>query len=392
MKKSTRRRLVSVAIVLVLALLLACSLMALRMSSDEKEAYRIELLRQEELMSQLSQEYESVQSHCEELETEIAELTDLGNGVQKHGQLAVQDGQLVSESGEHVVLNGFSSHGLTWFPRFTNAAALATTKEYGANVFRVAMYTDQNEGYAYMQEENKNFMYMAVENTLSQDMYAIIDWHVLRDETPMLHIDKAIEFFEEVSSRYSNQKGIIYEICNEPNHGTTWEEIVEYADVIIPIIRKNAPEAVILVGTPEYCSDLSGPMENPLKYDNILYSYHRYIDVSNDEQFVPGSIEDATDENLPIFVTEWGISYGELDDEHIDSPKDSNLNFDKAWGFVDYMEEHELSWCGWSLSNKPEAYSAILPQCTKLSGWTEEDMTPSGVFMMQALMKERISE
>lgn len=346
----------------------------MRDKKNQEEAYQVLLLEQEK-----------IQNENQSLKEKVAELTDPGYGVKAYGQLEVKNGQLVSEKGDKVLLRGLSSHGINWYPKYINAAGLATLKEYGANVFRIAMYTDQNGGYIYETEQNKTYLYIAIENVLSQDMYALVDWHVLRDENPLKYVEEAKVFFEEISSHYAENKGIIYEICNEPNGDTSWEDIYEYANQIIPIIRKNSPNAVIIVGTPDFSSQLIEPMEKPLEYDDIMYTYHKYIDVTKEEDNDFYQLNKAMEEEFPVFVTEWGISYGDRDDTNIKSYEDESLHMEAAYDFVKYLKENNISWCGWSLSNKAEAYSLVLGSCEKLSGWTKEDMTPSGFMMVQAL-------
>lgn len=42
---------------------------------------------------------------------------------------------------------------------------------------------------------------------------------------------------------------------------------------MIPVIRKYAENALIIVGTPNYSSNLNGALLNPLPYDNVMYAY-----------------------------------------------------------------------------------------------------------------------
>lgn len=354
-------------------------------NENQKEAYEGLLFELESTKQELETTNQELESENQVLKEKVAELTDPGYGIKAYGQLAVNNGQLVSENGEAVLLRGLSSHGINWYPKYINAAGLATLKEYGANVFRIAMYTDQNGGYVYEKEQNKTYLYIAIENVLSQDMYAIVDWHVLMDENPLRHMEEAKAFFEEISSHYAGNKGIIYEICNEPNGATSWEDIYAYANQIIPIIRKNSPDAVIIVGTPEFSSQLLEPMEKPLEYDNIMYTYHQYIDITERKEADYYQLSKAVEEKFPVFVSEWGISYGDRDDTNIHSYEDESLHMENAHEFLVYLKENNISWCGWSLSNKAEAYSLVLNSCNKLSGWTKEDMTPSGYMMTQAL-------
>ena len=43
-----------------------------------------------------------------------------------------------------------------------------------------------------------------------------------------------------------------------------------------PGIRKNSPDSVIVVGTPEYDRNLGSPLLCPLEYDNVMYVLHFY--------------------------------------------------------------------------------------------------------------------
>ncbi|MBR3188126.1 MAG: cellulase family glycosylhydrolase [Lachnospiraceae bacterium] len=79
---------------------------------------------------------------------------------------------------------------------------------------------------------------------------------MLEDADPNQHIDEAIDFFGLISAEYADVPNLIYEICNEPNGTTGWTDVSQYSDKVIPVIRKNSPDSVILVGTPEYDRNL----------------------------------------------------------------------------------------------------------------------------------------
>ena len=272
-----------------------------------------------------------------------------------------------------------STHGISWYPRYTNAAAIKSLKDVGANVIRLAVYSDQQDSYLYESEENMNYLYNAIENALVQNMYVIVDWHVLRDENPQVHKDNAIEFFTEITEHYGNNKGIIYEICNEPNGDTSWDDIYKYAQEVIPVIRENAPDSVIIVGTPDFSFDVEEVLDKPLSFENVMYAFHVYIDVTDKKVSSMNWLEDKLDLDIPIFVTEWGIT-----DEENEGGK---LYKDKAIAFMDMMKARGISWCNWSLSNKDEIYSMFKTECTKYSGWTEDDLTFSGSIVLEGLNK-----
>lgn len=53
--------------------------------------------------------------------------------------------------------------------------------------------------------------------------------------------------------------------------------------------------------------------------------------------------------------------------------------------FMDFLEEQGISWINWALSNKDESYSFLAPDCETLSGWTEEQLSPSGQYVISRL-------
>jgi endoglucanase len=309
--------------------------------------------------------------------------SEFNNGISKHGGLSVTNGALVDDEGEIFQLKGFSTHGLTWYPRYTNANAMATLKEYGANVFRLAVYSEVYVSDESSKKKTMDYTYLAIENALYSDMYIIVDWHILNDNNPLKYMEEAKGFFEEISSHYGDNYGIIYEICNEPNGDTSWSDIVQYANEIIPIIRNNAPSSVIIVGTPAYSSRVSDVLESPLSYDNIMYAYHEYLDISVDEEYDSYYLDKVKESGIPIFITEWGI---------VDNSEDNNNDGEELYSktaetFLEYLDDNKISWCNWSLSNKDEIHSVIKSDCDKYSGWEEEDFTFIGNIVIRALRK-----
>lgn len=298
--------------------------------------------------------------------------------VSANGALRVSGTVLVNARGEPFQLRGMSSHGLHWFPQFTSKESILDTKGRGANLFRLAMYADSSDGgYSESPEAAKNNMsllYEGLENTLATDMYAIVDWHLLKDANPLHIANDAVRFFEEVAHRYPNHPAIIYEICNEPNGDTTWEQIRTYAEIVIPVIRAASPDAVILVGTPKYSSDILAPMASPLEQENVMYTYHLYTG-DTDYDF-RAKLDLARVMGLPVFVSEWGIST---------DAATKVLDVKEGGVFIQYMRDNLLSWANWSLSNKDEDFSALKPEVRKLGGWTEADLTESGRLVFAAL-------
>lgn len=268
------------------------------------------------------------------------------------GALRVEGTQLVDSTGEPVVLRGVSTHGLTWFPTFVNDAVfyrLAT--DWGANVVRLALYSEDYCGSASSpgnKTENLSILYRGIDAAIATDLYVIVDWHVLRDEDPNVHKQDAIEFFKTVSEKYSGNPRVIYEICNEPNGNVVWSDIRSYAEEVIPVIRANSPEAVIIVGTPNFDRMLMGAASDPLEFDNVMYACHFYA-ASHGED-LREEIRTAMSRGLPIFLSEVGLS---------EESGDGDVDYEAAVEWFEFADELKLSYTVWSLSNKLESSAMI---------------------------------
>lgn len=289
-------------------------------------------------------------------------------GVSQNGQLQVVGTKLCNQAGESVMLRGMSSHGLQWYSQFTSKEALAFSSKYGANVFRVAMYT-QEGGYLSNKDSIKTKLIQAVDNALSLDLYVVIDWHILSDGDPNAHTREAKEFFSQLSLRYQNNPGVLYEICNEPNGGVSWSDISRYASQVIPVIRKNSPNAVIFCGTPTWSQDVDEAAKNPLPYENILYSLHFYAGTHG--QGLRDKAEAALKKGLPLFVTEWGTS---------DASGGGGTYTKESEAWLAFLEKRRIGWINWSYCDKGESSAALLPGASP-SHLQEQDLSKSGAFV-----------
>lgn len=286
-------------------------------------------------------------------------------GVSENGALSVNGIQLVNERGEAVVLHGMSTHGLHWFGNFASENAIASTADYGANLFRCAMYTGEG---GYLSDPSvKNTLINAVDSAIRQDMYVIIDWHILSDGDPLANADKAEEFFAEMAERYGDNPAVLYEICNEPNGNVSWDGNVKpYAEKIIPVIRAKS-NGIILVGSPTWSQDLHEASKNPINAENIMYTCHFYAGTHTD--WLRQRIADC---GLPVFVTEWGTSAAD---------GNGGVYLDEAQKWIDFMNERGISWANWSLCDKNESSASLKSGANAEDGISSEELTDSGKFV-----------
>ena len=295
--------------------------------------------------------------------------------VSKYGKLSVNGTDIIDKKGNKFQLKGISTHGLQWFPQYVNQDAFIYMRDnWGINAIRLAMYSDPSVGY------NKNLHELVnkgVEYAKNAGIYVIIDWHILSDGNPNTNKQSAIEFFREMTEKYKDYDNVLYEICNEPNGNVTWErDIKPYAEDLIKEIRNNDKDAIIIVGTPTWSQDVDVVARNPITgQDNIMYALHFYA--ATHKEALRQKMTTALQLGLPIFVSEFGIS---------DASGNGNIDKAEANQWITLLNQNNISWMCWNLSNKNES-SALLKNTDKVTGWTEEELSEQGKWLLEALKK-----
>lgn len=314
-------------------------------------------------------------------ESDTKKTAEDGTPFDNHGQLSVKGTDIVDESGSKYQLKGVSTHGITWFPDYVNKDAFQSIRDdWDANLVRLAMYTDTGDSNGYCSGGDKDSIRGLVDAGVTAatelGMYVIIDWHILNDNNPNSHIDDAKEFFDDVSANYSSNHNVIYEICNEPNGGTSWSDIKSYAEIIIPVIRKNDKNAIIIVGTPNWSQDVDIVSEDPITgYDNIMYAVHFYAATHKDD--LRNKVKTAISNGLPVFVSEFSLC---------DASGNGGIDYDSSDVWFDLINDNNLSYASWSLCNKNETSALIKPDSTATSTITIDDLSDTGKYVRDKIL------
>lgn len=293
------------------------------------------------------------------------------------GALHVDGSQLMDAAGSPVQLRGVSTHGLAWFPQYVNQPLFTELRQdWGANVVRLALYSAESGGYATdgKRTELRNLIMQGVEYATAADMYVVVDWHILSDADPWTNEWVASDFFAIISRDLGDRDNVIYEICNEPNGSTTWADIKSYAETIIPIIRANDPDAIIIVGTPTWSQDVEAAAADPLDDPNVMYAMHFYATTHQDD--MRNRLRTAVEGGLPVFVSEFGIC---------EASGDGEIDYASADAWVRLMDELNISYICWNLSNKNEAAALFKADVAKTSGFTLDDLTDEGLWLVDTL-------
>jgi endoglucanase len=282
--------------------------------------------------------------------------------VARNGQLRVCGRQLCNARGKAIQLRGMSTHGIQWYASCVNNASLdVLAKEWNADVLRISMYI-QEGGY---ETDPAGFTAKVndyIEKATARGMYAIVDWHMLSPGDPNFNLARAKTFFQQIAARHKDKTNILYEIANEPSD-VHWSAIKSYADQLIPVIRAQDPDGVVLVGTEDWSSlgasgdgqGVSRILANPVNATNIMYTFHFYA-ASHDDYYL-NTFRDAISK-LPMFVTEFGTQ---------EATGDGGNNFARAQQYLDLMAQNKVSWVNWNYSDDMRS-GAVFTQGTCAAG------------------------
>lgn len=315
---------------------------------------------------------ETVEAQPAETEPPSSEAlsVDASTPFGQHGALHVENGKLTDADGNTVQLYGMSTHGIAWFPQYINYDSFRTLRDdWNTNCIRLAMYTAEYGGYCAGgdKEQLKQLVKDGVSYATELGMYVIVDWHILSDCDPNQNKDEAIAFFREMAEVFADNDNVLYEICNEPNGGTSWDSIKSYAEEVIPVIRAQKPDAVILVGTPTWSQEIDKAAASPLDDSNVMYTLHFYAGTHKDD--LRNRLETCVQNGLPVFVSEFGMC---------DASGNGANDFVSTTKWLDLLNKYQISFCCWNLANKDESSSVFKASSTALSDWTDDDFNESG--------------
>lgn len=341
-------------------------------SSEAPSAAITETVSESTAASEQTSVPETSETQPAESENVTPETTsvDASTPYGQHGALHVENGKLTDESGNTVQLYGMSTHGIAWFPQYINYDSFRTLRDdWNTNCIRLAMYTAEYGGYCAGgdKEQLKQLVKDGVSYATELGMYVIVDWHILSDCDPNQNKDEAIAFFREMTEAFADNDNVLYEICNEPNGGTSWDSIKSYAEEVIPVIRAQKPDAVILVGTPTWSQEIDKAAASPLDDSNVMYTLHFYAGTHKDD--LRSRLETCVQNGLPVFVSEFGMC---------DASGNGANDFDSTTKWLDLLNKYQISFCCWNLANKDESSSVFKASSTTLSDWTDEDFNESG--------------
>jgi endoglucanase len=291
--------------------------------------------------------------------------------------LRVQDGKVVNSEGKPAQLRGISLSWSIWAGRkYYNPQVINWLhSDFKINLLRISMAVEPDSGYLKDPVGQERLITKTIDAAIKQGLYVLIDWH---DHHANKNVEQSKAFFTKMSKRYKGVPNVIYEIWNEPER-VEWSIIKRYAEKVIPAIRANDKQNIIVVGSPSWDQDVDVAAKDPIVgASNIAYSFHFYASDPSHQERLMAKANAALQLKLPLFVTEWGV--GEADGN-------GAFNLEKTDKWLSWMEANQLSWANWNITDKKETTAILVPGASVQGKWPVAELTPAGAYIRKQLNK-----
>ncbi len=301
------------------------------------------------------------------------------------------EGTTLTMEGEPVTFRGVSLGWHNIWPRFYNSGTVRSlSNDWGARMIRAAIGADNHakadnpdclDGYMEDTQTAVKCAVKVIDAAIENRVYIVVDWH-----SHTLHPEAAAEFFRTIATKYKGVPNVIYELYNEPvsrayeDSGSYsdlgdqaameayWAELKEYAEGLIKVITDiDDSHPLILMGTPCWDQRPDLAADNPIDYDNIMYTVHFYA--ATHKEGLRANADYAISKGAPVFISECAgceaSGDGEIDQESWDE-------------WCGWAADRGISMLTWSISDKDETCSMFTPEATAEGPWDESVIKPWG--------------
>jgi endoglucanase len=281
-----------------------------------------------------------------------------------HGRLQVCGTRICDQAGRPVQLRGMS---LFWSntgwggERFYDARVVeALADGWHATLVRASMGIERGDNSA-----NEARARAVVDAAIARGVYVVVDWH---SHAPLQ--DEAVAFFSRMARDYAEAPNVIWEPFNEPLRIDWSDELKPYHEAVLAAIRAAGSRNLVVVGTPSWSQDVDSAALDPIAGDaNVAYALHFYA--GTHRQSLRDKATFALERGVALFVTEWGSC---------DASGDRNFDPVESRLWLDWMDAHGISSANWSLNDKAETASALVPGARTAGPWPDAELTESGRF------------
>ena len=290
-------------------------------------------------------------------------------------RLGTVDNYFKTSDGRRFTPRGVSLCSLEWHKPLKQIEDVTTTDRWAVNILRLPVQTrewDRVGAESYI----RNYLDPAVKLCREKNIQCIIDWHEIAAWNNPEKTKKLEDFWKRVAPRYAADKNIIYEIFNEPTEPKSktkenWAAWKKSMQKWVNNIRKDAPNTLLLIGSPHWSQMTGFAAEDPIRGKNLAYVAHIYPNYKPrdwDKLFGNAS------EKVPVFLTEWGWSSQEKAWWGIKGDRESYGKPLRA-----YLDARpQIGWTAWSYDPKcgPAMLGADRDMGNFVKKWLDESNEP----------------
>lgn len=315
-----------------------------------------------------------------------------GTGAAAPGRLHTEGRWIRDSDGNDVRLQGMAPADPGFYRRFhpkTFEAVLewATDESRGwhPNVVRLPFTKDSVDHFG-LETYVTEIMRPAVDLLETRDVYALVDYHLIRpytqdatdeyneenDETLDPINDVMETFWDRVAPEFAEDEHVIFELFNEPTQPAmygddagAWQTWREAAQPWVDLVQQHAPETPLIIGSPRWTSVTHMAPEYPFEGENLIYAGHIYPDNGAPSEFDQYYGEPAND--VPVVITEFGWD-----------PAGGNVDqgTTSGWGepFREWVEGYgNIGWISWCFDDSWAPTFFDSPDAGANEPWTLKD-------------------
>lgn len=292
--------------------------------------------------------------------------------VKNNGQLHVDGVFLKNSKNKNIVLRGVSYGWSNEHFRFYNENSVAwLKKDWNVSVVRATIGIEPSNGYLEAPLKTTNYINDLIEAAIKNDLYIVLAWHCNNK-----HLPQSIDFFVQIAKKYSKYPNVIYEIFTEPDD-ETWTELKPYYLELVKSIREYDAKNIILLSAPFWSQNIKQVADDPiLGLSNIMYTVHFCTGSSG--QLLRDDCNYALSKGVPIIITDHLLT---------DCSCDSKLFLDEWNKWITWFELNKISWITWSVSDKKESCSFLVPNACSNGNWSESELNESGNVVRKKLIE-----